>query len=255
MIRRETEDGWILFNQHDHAKLAAEIMEYWGNDEFSRFTPESEVMFAIEQHDNGWKEWDSSPRVNPGNSYPMNFMEMNIEDQHRIWSTCFTRYCDTHPYASALIALHFRKFSCKSVTKDPHNGKAEEMIRTINRFVKDTLGLEDIDNVEELPEEVKTNLRFLQIGDIISLTLCHGWRSMELARVPLNYEQQFRDLSLDSGDGAEYGISPNPFSEDTLEFTIPGRRIDRRTFSNDNELRKVLENTEYENFSYIIRKL
>jgi len=85
MIRRDVKEGWVLINQHDHAELSGEIMRFWGNKEFSRLESYDEVLFAIRGHDNGWKEWDSSPRINPVNQYPMNFLEMTSSDQADIW--------------------------------------------------------------------------------------------------------------------------------------------------------------------------
>lgn len=252
MIRKETDNGWILFNQHDHAKLAAEIMEFWGNGDFTTFSPFDEVLFAIEQHDNGWKEWDSHPQVNQGNNYPMNFMEMELDDQHDIWRKCFSNHADEHPYASALIALHFRKFNCKSISKTPSNGKAVEMKNEIDRFIVEKLGLEHFDSVDTLPQDILLNLRFLQIGDIISLTLCHGWNSMKIDNVPTDYDGSSCKMILNSDNGGRYNISPDPFCRDSMEFRIRGRRINRREFESDEQMREMINDTEYENFSYII---
>lgn len=252
MIRKQTRQGWILFNQHDHARLAADIMILWGNSGYEKFSPYEEVLFAIEQHDNGWIEWDALPRVNPGNNYPMNFMEMDLPDQHEIWSKSFSRYSGEHPYASALIALHFRKFNCKSVARDPQNGIALDMKKSMDQFICDTLGLDYFESVDDLPPEVQTNLRFLQIGDIISLTLCHGWKSMKLDNVPSDYKNTKSRMVLGSDNGKQYHITPTPFSDNELEFTIRGKKIDQKEFRNDSELRSVINDTEFENFSYII---
>ena len=125
MIRREVKDGWILISQHDHAELSAEIMKHWGNNELAR--PDNEVLFAIEEHDNGWKEWDTSPKINSVSQYPMNFLELSSSDQSEIWRRCFRRHSAKHPYASALIALHFGKLNEKSLNKSSNNGLARAL--------------------------------------------------------------------------------------------------------------------------------
>ena len=115
MIRREEKEGWFLINQDDHAALSGKTMNYWGNEAFESPDPKAEVLFAITEHDNGWKEWDSSPRLNSQTRYPMNFMEMDFPDQKTIWTRSFRRFSEDHPYASALIALHFRIFNQKII--------------------------------------------------------------------------------------------------------------------------------------------
>lgn len=255
MIRKETENGWILFAQHDHARLAADIMKFWGNSRFASFNPFEEVLFSIQQHDNGWKEWDSNPRVNPYNKYPMNFMEMSLQDQHDIWGKCFNSFSVTHPYASALIALHFRKFNCKSLSRDPENGTSTKMKNEMESFIPLMLNLDQFDKEDDLPPDVRINLRFLQIGDIISLTLCHGWESMTLDDVPVNYNNGQKDVELSSTDGSNYRISPNPFSANGLKFKIRGKKIRQKQFEHDNELREMIESTGYEDFHFTIKGL
>src|SRR3970040_788649 len=88
MIRRDVKEGWVLINQHDHAELSGEIMRFWGNKEFSRPEPYDEVLFAIRGHDNGWKEWDSSPRINPVTQYPMRHRSIRI--RIIIWQSHYT---------------------------------------------------------------------------------------------------------------------------------------------------------------------
>jgi hypothetical protein len=254
MIRREEKEGWILINQHDHAELAGDIMAYWGNDKFTRPEPYEEVIFAIREHDNGWKDWDSSPRINPENRYPMNFMEMDFPDQERIWTSCFKRHAAEHPYASALIALHFRKFNGKVVNKNPNNSRAKTLCSEMNDFISRTLKIKVSDSdSNSLPEEVKTNLRLVQIGDVISLALCHGWSSIEINDVPLDYNGSEETLSITSDDGNNFVITPYPFSQPSMRFSIRGRRINQKRFSNDEELRQKLRESPYETLDFSIR--
>ena len=254
MIRKETSNGWIIFTQIDHAELAAEIMKYWGNSVFEKFRPWEEVLFAIGEHDCGWSEWDSNPRVNPANNYPMNFMEMNTRDQHLIWNKCFREHSLKHQYASALIAMHFEKFNCKAISKNPYDGESVKLKNEIDNFITElmvsTKGIfesEAVDNAE-------VNLKYLQIGDIISLALCHGWESVQINEVPLNYNDMKSELNLNSENGTNYLVNPYPFSQDNIEFKIRGKRLDQKYFSSDEELRILIDQTEYEIFNYTISR-
>lgn len=253
MLRRDEKDGWFLINQHDHARLSAEIMRYWGNKEFAGL--DSEILFAIEEHDNGWKEWDSSPKVNSMNQYPMNFLEIRSSDQSEIWRRCFRRHSAKRPYASALIALHFGKLNEKSLNKNSNNGIAKALQVEINDFVSDMLRI-NIPNLDpdSLPKDVQMNLRLVQIADVISLALCHGWLSIGIVDVPLGYNGSVTTLNLKSIDESNYGISPYPFSKPFIELRVEGCRLGQKKFSGDAELREMLEESRLETLRFSIRK-
>ncbi len=255
MIRRDEKDGWILINQHDHAGLSREIMKYWGDKQFSRTNLYNEVLFAIREHDNGWKEWDRSPKANPMNQYPMNFLEMNSSDQSEIWRRCFKRHSVEHPYTSALIALHFGKLNEKSLNKNSNNGVARTLQTEISDFVSDMLKI-NIPNFDlnSLPKDIQVNLRLVQIADIISLTLCHGWYTIEIKDAPLAYDSSVVTLNLKSVDGVDYVIAPYPFSESLIRLHVAGRRLNQKKFSNDNELRQVLNEATDETLHFSIQK-
>lgn len=241
MIRREERGGWILINQNDHARLAGNIMSYWGNEEFSKPDPYEEVIFAISEHDNGWKEWDALPKVNPLNRYPMNFLEMDSVEQYCIWRRCFKRYSTAHPYASALIALHFGKLNEKSLNKGRKNSIAHSCYMEIIGFVSEMLHINlSTLNTKCLPEDIRVNLRLVQIGDIISLALCHGWFSLDIPNVPLDYDGRSVTLSLRSTDGINYVVRPYPFFKPFMRHSVIGRRLNQKRFSGDEELREKL---------------
>ena len=255
MIRREYNNGWILITQHDHAVLAGSIMANWGNERFSRPKPFDEVLFAVREHDCGWKNWDSSPKINPESGYPANFMEMEPEEQSEIWSGSYKSHSGIHPYASSLIALHFARFNQKILSREPSNEAANNLKREINGFVADNLDTAVSEpKLNGIHEEVKVNLWIVQIGDIISLSLCHGWDSMKIAEAPLNYEGETVDLKLESQDGVNYVISPYPFSKPLISCRVMGKRLDRKSFASDGELRRHLQSVESESLDFTIRK-
>ncbi len=256
MIRKDIEQGWILINQNDHARLSGEIMACWGDGEFPKPEPRDEVLFAIREHDSGWREWDSSPKINPVTQLPMNFLEMNSYEQAEIWKRCFKRHSAEHPYASALIALHFGKLNEKSLNKNSNNGTAKASHSEIVKFVSEmlTINISNLD-LNYLPQDVQVNLRHVQIGDVISLALCHGWSSIEITDVPLDYKNgRVATISLKSDDGINYVLSPYPFAEPVLRFNIRGRRLKQKKFSNDDQLRQKLNECKYETQEFSIRR-
>jgi hypothetical protein len=109
--------------------------------------------------------------------------------------------------------------------------------------------------LNSLPKDVQVNLRHVQIGDVISLTLCHGWPSIEITDVPLDYKNvKAATLSLKSTDGNNYVVSPYPFTEPLIKFRIKGRRLNQKRFSQEDELRQKLNESKYETLDFSIRR-
>ncbi len=255
MIRREDKEGWVLIAQDDHSRLAGEIMEYWGNERFSGPEPREEVLFAVREHDSGWKGWDAFPKIDHESGYPANFAEMDTRDQSEIWERCFRVNADDHPYASSLTALHFARFNQLTLDKDPEDVSARRLKIELEQFIADKLGIElNGFSLDEMPRDIKVNLKLLQIGDIVSLTLCHGWRSVEIADAPLDYAGNNITLKMESPDGLNYTVTPYPFSEPQLNFSIACRRLVSTSFADDTEYRDALEDAQQERLYFKVSK-
>jgi hypothetical protein len=180
-------------------------------------------------------------------------MEMESSDQTDIWRRSFESHAEEHPYASALIALHFARFNRKLLMKDPSDPYAKSLEREIDGFVSGMLGI-DASEPENIPLGVKVNLRLLQVGDIISLALCHGWESMEIPDVPVDYEGNSLSLVLKSRDGFDFTLSPYPFSEARLALRVEARKLAEKTFTDDGDLRISLADAPRAALDFTIRK-
>jgi len=255
MIRRDENSSWLLITQHDHAGLAGEIMECWGNESFSGPEPRDEVLFAIREHDSGWEEWDASPKIDPESGHPANFMEMGSAEHTEIWERSFRAPGSEHSYAATLIALHFAKFNQRTLDKDPSDKSALRLKEEIKQFIADKLGIELTDSLQAgVPADVKVNLKLLQIGDIMSLTLCHGWKSIEITEAPIDYSGNSATLKMESPDGFNYTVSHYPFNLLRLKFCIACRRLGRKVFSGDKEYRDMLSRAVREKLEFTISK-
>jgi hypothetical protein len=180
-------------------------------------------------------------------------MEMESSDQSGIWMGSFESHAQEHPYASALVALHFARFNRKLLTKDPSDVNAKSLEGAIDGFVSGKLGI-GVSKAGGVPREVKINLRLLQVGDIISLALCHGWESMEIADVPVDYEGNSRRLALKSDDGFNFTVSPYPFSGTDIKLRVQARKLERKSYSDDEDLRRSLAGAPYAALDFTIRK-
>lgn len=254
MIRRKSETGWTLIKQHAHAFLSFEIMSFWGNGDFAEIHPEEEVMTAIREHDFGWEKKDSLTDFNPENGFPRSFMEMSTENQFRIWSDCFENRVEENPYASVLIALHFSRFNDKNIARNPGDASALLLKDKIGRLVSEILKMDppDGDLNGRVPADVLVNLRLLQVGDVISLALCHGWKSARIGDVPVNYSGDTVEIVLTSEDGLNYSVCPNPFSEEFLSFGVAGAKLAKRSFEGPEDLASALREAPSETLAFSI---
>ena len=254
MIRRESGEGWTLITQPGHAFLSSRIMSFWGNEDFEAITPADEVMLAIREHDCGWEKTDSMADLNPKNGYPRNFMEMRPESQLEIWSECFERHLGGHPYACALIALHFSELNERTISRNPGSEAAVSLREKIRELLRQSLeiGAGEGSPNGYLPADIRTNLRFLQVGDMISLALCHGSRSVSIQDVPVNYLGDTVEMALSSEDGLNYAVSPNPFSRELLRFDVSGRKLEKKSFASAAELENAFHSARGETFYFSI---
>ena len=103
MIRRNDGNDWLLIAQADHARLAADIARVWGNDDVPSLPLPDQLVAAIRDHDDGWREWEQSPEIDPATGGPRDFTEMPMSAATRIWSkSIFASACGDPSHAAAL---------------------------------------------------------------------------------------------------------------------------------------------------------
>lgn len=86
MIRRDDGENWLLIEQTEHARLAAEIAAAWGNGVVSPLPVRDLLIPAIRHHDDGWQDWAVAPGIDPGTGKPRNFTEMPMAVSTALWN-------------------------------------------------------------------------------------------------------------------------------------------------------------------------
>ena len=86
MIRRDDGDDWLLMSQVDHAHLASEIAAVWGNDVVASLPVPDLLVPAIRDHDEGWRDWEQTPAIDPETGKPRDFTAMPMRIATAIWS-------------------------------------------------------------------------------------------------------------------------------------------------------------------------
>ena len=105
MIVRSDGTAQLLITQPDHAALAGRIMECWAADAFAAAPRRTEILLAIAEHDNGWREVDGAPLVDAATGRVLDFIHAPDAVRQGVWPRGVERLAHA-PYAAALVAQH-----------------------------------------------------------------------------------------------------------------------------------------------------
>jgi hypothetical protein len=222
MIVRTTGDGnLLLITQPDHARLAATLISAWEATVPLPAALRGAVLYAIEQHDNGWQEVDAAPMWNAGSARPYDFVDTPADVKRDIWPRGIRRVAEDSPLAAALVAqhaltLHAQRRSDPSWT--PFFSLIEDLQASLLRRC-----------AGEMPmtrEVFDRSYDLLHVGDVLSLVFCNRWKDP--------FEARGYRITLDNDD--DLVVSPDPFNAARVRFEVAARTIPDRAYRSDAEL-------------------
>lgn len=255
MIRRDDGHDWLLISQVDHARLAGEIAAAWGNNETPPLPCPEWLVTAVRCHDDGWREWEGSPRIDPASGRPRDFLEMLMVEATAIWSWSIAA-CARVPMGSLWVSRHFQHLARLAL-----NSRSDrDDIAALERFLANqrdvehegrstAAGLSLTD--EDYEQLADRGFRYVQMFDHMSLWLCCALRSK-----PQEFAVPFSaDIRLvPTDDGSTIIIEPWPLRVDELPLTVPGRRIAASVFANDLEYRDSLDASTPSKLHWILKR-
>jgi hypothetical protein len=95
-----------LVTQPDHARFAAELVSLWREDDLPRHPRRDDLLFAVREHDNGWREADAAPSWSSAAGRPHDFLSLPDAERLEVWRRGTARYAAQRPYAALLVTLH-----------------------------------------------------------------------------------------------------------------------------------------------------
>lgn len=203
----------LLITQPDHARFAAELLSLWRA--LADHPRRAELLFAVREHDNGWRETDAAPHWDAERGRPHDFLSLPRGERIELWQRGTARFAGEHPYASLLIARHAARI---------HQERSGEEWRAFREHLDELCrGLAEATGATE--EQVEADYRWLDLADLISLAVCNRW-SEPFARHGVRGEP--------GGDGT-LRLEPFPLAGATA-FRIPCRRIPARAYRGDADL-------------------
>ena len=191
-----------LITQPDHAALAREIME--ACEALTRRPRRASILHAIGEHDNGWREPDEAPAIDPGTGAILDFVNTAVPVRQSVWPRAVGRLEDD-PWAAALVAEHAVVVYDRFRPDEEWSRFFADMEAMRDRLIA-AAGLELAD--------LRSDYRFVRLGDLVSLTFCAGWAE----------PQHCYDWSVQL-HGSRIVADPDPFAGAEIPFQISAREL------------------------------
>lgn len=227
MIVVKQEAGLRCVTQPDHAAVATEILGLWRADGLPEHLRRDELLFAVREHDNGWRETDAAPYVCPTDGSPYAFTELPETRRRELWLRGVNRHVEQRPYAALLIARH-----AIGIHTD------RRALADWSEFfgIVSELQASLTEALEPEPVHVAEDYAWLRLADLLSLQAC-GALSDRFEEAGYQFERQ----------GAQIAISPFPLAGATT-FSVPARWIPDRAYSSDTDLAVELAAARWKSF-------
>lgn len=110
MIVRENGDHFIMIEQDDHAHISGEFIKNWHSDFFDGEEFRKSVIYAIYQHDIGWKAFDKQPFWNDAKQAPYTFIDYPTPAKTVLYTHGIDLVEQQDTYAALLCSEHYRRF-------------------------------------------------------------------------------------------------------------------------------------------------
>ena len=227
MIVLDEGDRLRLVTQPDHAAFAADLLSLFRLPGLVDNPRRADLLRAVRLHDNGWRELDAAPPVQPASGLPHTFLDLPKPLRLEVWRRGTDRYVDSDPYTALLTTQHALTLFAAEVDTDDWRellarlaGRREELLI---RCGLDAAAL-------------AADYAFLDLADRLSLVVCNGWR------------QPFVRHGLSARLGEEgLALSPFPLAGATT-FAVSCRWIEARRYAGDGELAVALAGARWASF-------
>lgn len=211
-----------IITQPDHACFASELLSLWRAGRMPDHSRRADLLFAVREHDNGWREEDAAPRLDPRGDRPVDFRNLPSREREELWRRAILRYAAERPYVALVIAEHARYLS--SVAQESWN----DLLQHIDTARSGWLAAAGVSE-----ETILEDARILRMVDTLSLALCQS--SSEFLADPRHRAQVAGDSLF---------LNPFPLAGAT-SFRIPCRYISKQIYSGDRQLAVTLASARW----------
>ena len=229
MIVRNEDNTLLLITQHDHARLASEILMAIRSEPILSGPDRETVLLATREHDNGWFEVDIKPSIDTKLGHPYNFTSGPVLTKLQLWPRGIARVAQVNSKAGALVAEH-----ALTVYRDRiDDPEWKNFFRSIKTTRNNLLKKSESDPPNQIA--FKEAYRCVRLGDLLSLNFCAGWTTPQQV---LGYRAELHKTTL--------VITPDPFDGASVPLQVIARRIPARRYLHDADLQSTLNSSQPE---------
>lgn len=243
MIVRETQQHFIMIEQHHHGQLSGLLANQLDDCYFDGKKLRSTIEFAIEQHDCGWIAFDKEPLWNDQKESPYTFVDLPTSIKTVLYKHGIDMIERKNAYAALLCSEHYIRFMNSISDADATKFVEDEKMR-YERIINN---IKNYNNRSFL-----LHYALLQLCDNISLYLCLNEPGVEEKNehpffkegIPLlkNFLIENSDiLHINWKDNETILIDPFPFKKE-MELELHQKKVAKRHISS-NGLIQAYKNT------------
>ena len=255
MIRLQTKTGYWLVTHVDHAHLAGAFAEKWGNNLFPAPEPRAQVLRGVASHDDGWAARDQKPQITrqgKPSAFSVElvgkysaFEEIDLADYLAVRERAVRLVAEKDPYAALLVSMH--TYDLLSARADRSTIEPSQLPlldaflvrqKELQAELRASLAADSSLTSEQLtPARINQHFHLLQACDNLSLLSCVDFaRPADLLHpLPLKTGGESR-ISVEPLGKRHFRLTPYPFAESPLIFTLAARHVEGETYASAQEL-------------------
>ena len=243
-------DGRLrLVRQTDHQVQCGLMARAWGNAGFVRPEPFGALITAADVHDEGWRTWETRPRV-AADGTPVDFPDVDRTEHVVLYRRGIDRALALDARAGLVVCMHGRGLYERRLGLDGEPPPREGRPPHEREFIEEQDALEGR-LVEGLGDEEATRawawagFRLLQAWDVLSLYLT--WRGLAsggrwtLPAVPRAAGDEGVALRAAPGGDLTCTVDPWPFAGDEVALPVVARHIPDRVYRDGDDLAAALD--------------
>lgn len=222
MIVTRSPDGSVLVTQADHARLASEMLSLVRLPELVEHPRRERLLRAVREHDNGWWESDSAPRLAASGTTARDFRDFPADLRQEIWWRGVERFAADDPYLAALLAAHCLRLLGRFGSEPSWaEFRAELAVRQGEWLAA----------AGESLDTVAGDDRWMALADGLSLAVCTG-NSNFVDQPGWRAEVGFPGAAETAVETVELSLAPFPFAGAT-SFWLSCRRLGEQRYASE----------------------
>jgi hypothetical protein len=247
MIFQQYRGHLLVVRQPDHGVQTGLFAHQWGNEHTPPFTPREPVIAAGTRHDDGWKEWEEHPSLDPSTGQPWQFYRLTPHAHVPLYRHGIAMAGKHDPTTGLLVSMHGAglyndRYGTFRLAERHFSPSEQELVDEFlaeqalfqQSLAERALGRQLHSHVTTDPQ-VWYNYLLLQVWDRLSLQYAFRLAADgEIAPLP-QPDGSASALRCESNGDLSLILDPYPFNESRCVFPVHARLLPDKPYRNAEE--------------------